>query len=93
MAHSIQSPAVDVFSLFPPKKTNSAVVPLSTSKRIAYENFNSDESAHSSARSRIFLISSLIYFSSKYKKKMIENYFFFLIYLLIEKFLDTKILF
>ena len=58
MAHSIQSPAVDVFSLFPPKKTNSAVVPLSTSKRIAYENFNSDESAHSSARSRIFLISS-----------------------------------
>ena len=28
MAHSIQSPAVDVFSLPPPKKTNLTVVPL-----------------------------------------------------------------
>ena len=31
MAHSIQSPAVDVFSLPPRKKTNSTVVPLSAS--------------------------------------------------------------
>ena len=31
MAHSIQSPAVDVFSLPPPKKTNLTVVPLSAS--------------------------------------------------------------
>jgi hypothetical protein len=31
MAHSIQSPAVDVFSLPPPFLTNSSVVPLSTS--------------------------------------------------------------
>ncbi len=31
MAHSIQSPAVEVFSLPPPKKTNWTVVPLSAS--------------------------------------------------------------
>ena len=31
MAHSIQSPAVDIFSLPPPKKTNLTVVPLSAS--------------------------------------------------------------
>jgi hypothetical protein len=31
MAYSIQSPAVDVFALLPPKKTNLTVGPLSAS--------------------------------------------------------------
>ena len=33
MAHSVESPAVDVFALPPPKKTNSTVMPLSASSR------------------------------------------------------------
>ena len=33
MAHSVESTAVDVFSLPPPKKTKSTVVPLSASSR------------------------------------------------------------
>ena len=33
MAHSVESPAVDVFSLPPPLLTNSTVVPLSASSR------------------------------------------------------------
>jgi hypothetical protein len=33
MAHSVESPAVDVFSLPPPFLTNSTVVPLSASSR------------------------------------------------------------
>ena len=33
MAHSVKSPAVDIFTRPPPKKTNSTVVPLSASSR------------------------------------------------------------